>query len=106
MKNNIIEVQKINISVTNLNEKDYICISDIAKAKSDKSRAADVIRNWLRNRYTLEFLAAWERLYNSDFKVFKFEHFKKQVGLLTFTPSVTEWCEQTNAIGLYSKLGK
>ena len=70
MKNNIIEVQNIQINVTNLNEKDYICISDIAKVKSDKSRAADVIRNWLRNRGTLDFLTAWEQLYNSNFKVF------------------------------------
>lgn len=106
MSNKIIEVQNVNISVTNINEKDYICISDIAKAKSDKSRAADVIRNWLRNRSTLDFLTAWEQLYNPDFKVFESEHFRKQVGLLTFTPSVTEWCERTNAIGMYSKLGK
>ena len=106
MKNNIIEVQNVQINVTNLNEKDYICISDIAKAKSDKSRAADVIRNWLRNRSTLDFLTAWEQLYNPNFKVFESEHFRKQVGLLTFTPSVTEWCERTNAIGMYSKMGK
>ena len=106
MKNNIIEVQNVQINVTNLNEKDYICISDIAKAKSDKSRAADVIRNWLRNRSTLDFLTAWEQLYNPNFKVFESEHFRKQVGLLTFTPSVSEWCERTNAIGMYSKMGK
>lgn len=106
MKNKIIEVQNTKINVTNIDKKDYICISDIAKAKSDKSRAADVIRNWLRNRTTLEFLTAWEQLYNPSFKVFESEHFKKQVGLLTFTPSVTEWCEKTNAIGIYSKLGK
>lgn len=106
MKNNIIEVQDIRINITNINEKDYICISDIAKAKSDNSRAADVIRNWLRNRSTLDFLTTWEQLYNPNFKVFESEHFRKQVGLLTFTPSVTEWCERTNAIGIYSKLGK
>lgn len=106
MKNKIIKVQNTKINVTNIDKKDYICISDIAKAKSDKSRAADVIRNWLRNRTTLEFLTAWEQLYNPSFKVFESEHFKKQVGLLTFTPSVTEWCEKTNAIGIYSKLGK
>jgi len=106
MKNNMIEVQNIQINVTNFNEKDYICISDIAKAKSDKSRAADVIRNWLRNRSTLDFLTAWEQLYNPNFKVFESEHFRKQVGLLTFTPSVSEWCEKTNAIGIYSKMGK
>jgi len=106
MSNKIIEVQDIKINVTNVNEKDYICISDIAKAKSDKSRAADVIRNWLRNRSTLDFLTTWEQIYNPNFKVFESEHFKKQVGLLTFTPSVTEWCERTNAIGIYSKMGK
>lgn len=106
MKNNIIEVEKIQINVTNFNEKDYICISDIAKAKSDNSRAADVIRNWLRNRSTLDFLTAWEQLYNPNFKLFESEHFRKQVGLLTFTPSVSEWCERTGAIGIYSKIGK
>ena len=35
-----------------------------------------------------------------------YEQFRKQVGLLTFTPSVSEWCEKTNAIGMYSKMGK
>lgn len=106
MKNNMIEVQNIKVNITNINDNDYICISDIAKVKSDKSRAADVIRNWLRNRGTLDFLTAWEQLYNPNFKVFESEHFRKQVGLLTFTPSVSEWCEKTNAIGMYSKMGK
>ena len=106
MKNSVIEVQNQKINVTSINEKDYICISDIAKAKSGNSRAADVIRNWLRNRSTLDFLTTWEQIYNPNFKVFESEHFRKQVGLLTFTPSVTEWCEKTNAIGMYSKMGK
>ena len=106
MRNNIIEVQNQKINITSINENDYICISDIAKAKSSDSRAADVIRNWLRNRSTLEFLTTWEEIYNPNFKVFESEHFRKQVGLLTFTPSVTEWCERTNAIGMYSKMGK
>ncbi len=41
-----------------------------------------------------------------EFKVFESEHFKKQAGLLTFTPSASEWINQTNAIGLYVKRGK
>lgn len=106
MKNNVITVKDIKISIVNDNNEDYICISDIAKGKSDNSRAADVIRNWLRNRYTLEFLSTWEQLNNPNFKVFESEHFIEQVGLLTFTPSVTEWNEKTNAIGLYVKRGK
>ena len=35
-----------------------------------------------------------------------YEQFRKQVGLLTFTTSVSEWCEKTNAIGMYSKMGQ
>lgn len=105
-KNRIIRVQDIPITVSEADMDDYICITDMAAAKSENSRAADVVRNWLRNRSTLEFLSTWEEIYNPDFKVFESEHFKKQVGLLTFTPSVTEWCERTNAIGIYSKMGK
>lgn len=38
--------------------------------------------------------------------MFESEHFKKQAGLLTFTPSVSEWNKKTNAIGIYVKKGK
>ena len=106
MKNRIINVQDVAISISKQEWDDYICITDIAKAKSDSARAADVVRNWLRNRGTLEYLSVWEQIYNSQFKVFESEHFKKQVGLLTFTPSVSEWIDKTNAIGLYVKRGK
>ena len=105
-KNRIIKVQNVDIAVSAEKLDDYICITNIADAKSDQSRAADIIRNWLRNRSTLEYLSVWEQLYNPDFKVFESEHFKKQAGLLTFTPSITEWVEQTGAIGLYVKRGK
>ena len=106
MKNRVMKVQNVSIAVSRGEFEDYICISDIAMAKGSNSRAADVIRNWLRNRGTLEYLSTWEQIYNPDFKVFESEHFKKQAGLLTFTPSVSEWVEQTNAIGLYVKRGK
>ena len=106
MKKEIITVQNVEIAISQQEKEDYICITDIAKAKSDNSRAADVIRNWLRNRSTLEFLSTWEMFYNSNFKVFESEHFKKQSGLLNFTPSVSEWIEQTNAIGMYVQRGK
>ncbi len=105
-KNRIITVQNIPITISKAEIDDYICITDIAVAKSDNSRAADVIRNWLRNRSTLEFLATWEEIYNPDFKVFESEHFKKQAGLLTFTPSISEWIDKTDAIGLYVKKGR
>jgi len=101
--NKIITVQDVDITISIINDDDYICITDFAVVKDKGSRAADVIRNWLRNRNTLDFLSTWEVLYNKDFKVFESEHFRKQVGLLTFTPSVSEWVDKTNAKGLYVK---
>ncbi len=45
-------------------------------------------------------------IYNSDFKVVEFDHFKSEAGLHTFVLSVAEWINKTNAIGLYVKRGK
>lgn len=105
-RNRIITVQNIPITISESDLDDYICITDMAAAKSESSRAADVVRNWLRNRTTLEYLSTWEEIYNPNFKVFESEHFKKQAGLLTFTPSVSEWVNQTDAIGLFVKKGR
>ena len=77
-KNRIITVQDIPITVSEADIDDYICITDMATAKSDSSRAADVIKNWLRNRNILEFWGTWEQIYNSDFKVVEFDHLKAQ----------------------------
>lgn len=105
-KNKIITVQNIPITISEANMDDYICITDMAAAKSDNSRAADVVKNWLRNRNTLEFLGTWEQIYNSAFKVVEFDHFKQNAGLHTFVLSVSEWIEKTNAIGLFVKKGR
>lgn len=78
----------------------------MAKARTDAARAADVIKNWLRARSTLEFLGTWEVMYNPDFKVVEFDHFKSEAGLHTFTLSAKEWIEKTNAIGIYVQSGR
>lgn len=93
------------ITTSRLHEDDYICITDIAKYKDDAD-ANDIIRNWLRNRNTIEFLGIWEQLNNPDFKPVEFDGFKKEAGLNSFTMSPTKWIESTNAIGLVSKSGR
>ena len=105
-KNKIITVQNLPITISKEDIDDYICITDIAAAKSDDSRAADVIKNWIRNRNTLEFLGAWEQIYNNNFKVVEFDHFRQQAGLHTFVLSTSEWIEKTNAIGIFVKKGR
>ena len=106
MANKIIEVNNLKISITRINNRDFICISEFGKIKEGKSKTDDIIRNWLRNRVTLEFLGTWESIYNPNFNSVEFDGFKKKAGLHTFALSVTDWCEKTNAIGLYSKRGK
>ena len=105
-KNRIITVQDIPVTITQTEIEDYICITDIAAAKSDDYRAADVIKNWMRNRNTLEFLGTWESMYNPKFKVVEFDHFKQQAGLHMFVLSVSEWIKKTNAIGMFVKKGR
>ena len=106
MKSTILKVQNIDITVLNLNDNDYISLTDIANAKAGNRRSADVIKNWLRTRTTLEFLGTWEQMYNSDFKVVEFDHFKNEAGLHTFTMSASEWISSTGAIGIKVKSGR
>ena len=78
----------------------------MANGKQSESRAADIIKNWLRNRYTIEFLGTWEMIHNPNFKVVEFDHFRMQAGLPTFVISASEWIEKTNAIGIIVKKGR
>lgn len=105
-KTSIMNVQGIEIALSTINEEDFICITDIVKAKGGDARAADIIKNWIRTRSTIEFLGTWETLYNPDFKVVEFDHFRKEAGLPTFTMSVSNWIEKTGAIGIISKAGR
>ena len=101
-----INVQNTEVTVINFEAQDYISLTDMAGAKENESRAADVIKNWLRNRYTIEFLGTWEMIHNPDFKVVEFDHFKMQAGLPSFVLSCSEWIEKTNAIGIIVKKGR
>ena len=101
-----IKVLDTNITIVKNHEEDYISLTDIANSKDGEHRAADVIKNWIRNRGTLEFIGTWEKMYNNDFKVVEFDHFKMQAGLASFVLSPGKWIEKTNAIGIKVKAGR
>jgi len=100
-----INVLNKDVSITSFNDADYICITDIARFKNADA-TDDLIRNWLRNRNTIEFLGIWEQLNNPDFKPVEFDGFKKLAGLNSFTLTPKQWIEKTGAIGLVSKAGR
>ena len=105
-KTTSITVQDVPVTIMNVDQRDYISLTDMAKARTDAGRAADVIKNWLRARSTLEFLGTWEVMYNPNFQVVEFDHFKSEAGLHTFTLSAKEWIEKTNAVGIYVQAGR
>ena len=83
---------------------EYISLTDIAKYKSDDPN--DTIRNWMRNRETIEFLGLWETLYNPNFNPVGFDGFRSQAGLNAFTMSPSKWIAGVNSIGITSKSGR
>jgi hypothetical protein len=101
-----INVKDSEITIITVENRDYISLTDMANAKEGESRAADIIKNWIRTRYTLEFLGTWEQINNANFKVVEFDHFKMQAGLPSFVLSISEWIQNTNAIGIIVKKGK
>ncbi|MDQ2088262.1 KilA-N domain-containing protein [Herbivorax sp. ANBcel31] len=100
-----INVKGNQISIFPIKDDDYICITDIAKYKNS-DRTDDLIRNWIRNRNTIEFLGIWEQLNNLNFNPVEFDGFRKEAGLNSFTLTPRQWIEKTNAIGLISKQGR
>jgi len=74
MKNKNIEVLGTDIKISKINENDYICITDIAKYKSDRPDL--VIQNWIRTSITIQFLWLWEKLNNNNFNPFTYEGVK------------------------------
>ena len=42
----------------------------------------DHIKNWMRNRNTVEFLGLWETMNNPDFKGVEFDTFRKEAAFL------------------------
>ena len=81
-----ITVKEVVVQYKKIDDSDYISLTDIAKYKNPEF-PADVVKNWLRSRNTIEFLGIWERLNNPSFKLVEFDQFKNQAGLNSFVRS-------------------
>lgn len=100
-----IEVLAKEVTIQKLNDDDFISLTDIARFK-DTERTDDLIRNWLRNRNTIEFLGIWEQINNPKFNPVEFDGIRMQAGLNSFTLTPKQWIEKTGAIGIVSKAGR
>ena len=98
-KNKTINVKGTEIVVISSQENDFISLTDIARYK-DALHTDDIIKNWLRNRNTIELLGFWEAINNPSFKPVEFDGFRKQAGLNSFVMTSKKWIESTGAIGI------
>ena len=97
-----INVQEKDIALIEVGSDVFVCLTDIVKGEEGN----DHIKNWMRNRNTVEFLGLWESINNPDFKGVEFDTFRRQAGLNSFTLTPRKWIEATGAIGVVSKSGR
>ena len=95
-------VKDTEITVVKIKDEDYLCLTDMLKAKDGDF----FITDWLRNRNTLEYIGIWEKVYNPTFNYGEFAIIKSQAGLNSFKISVKEFVEKTNAISIQAKAGR
>ncbi len=97
-----ITVQNTEVNVIKVDGEDYICLTDMLRAKDGDF----FITDWLRNRNTLEYIGIWEKVYNPDFNYGEFAIIRNQSGLNSFKISVKEFVVRTNAISVQAKAGR
>ena len=104
-KNSQVVVLNETVRIQRIDQDDYISLTDIAKFRSPDT-PADIIKNWLRSRSTIDLLGLWEKLNNPNFKLVEFDQFRFEAGENAFVLSPKKWIESTGAIGLISKSGR
>ena len=78
-RSNELDIRGTTVRVMKINGEDYVCLTDMAKLKSEDP--SFTINHWMRTRMTIEYLGLWETLYNPDFKPTEFGRFREECGL-------------------------
>ena len=101
-KTSELDIKGTIVRVVKIGDEDYICLTDMLKAKDGEF----FITDWLRNRNTLEYIGIWEQVYNPAFNYGEFATIRNKAGLNSFKIGVQEFAERTNAVSLISKAGR
>jgi hypothetical protein len=100
-----IKVQGLVIHLENVDNKDYVSLTDIAK-KSSKVKPSHLIQNWMKNSNTLKYLMTWERVHNPSLKVIQMDDLLVDSMDNRVILSPKEWIKKTNAVGMIQKTGR
>ena len=108
MNNNITAIMNVKeneVRVMRIDDEDYISLTDLAKYKNQEE-PSDVIKKWLSNYDTIEFLGLWEELSNDNFNSAEFSLIKTDAPKKSFTMTPSQWCTRVNAKGMTYSKGK
>lgn len=100
-KNVVITYQGSQINLFSDERADYVSLTDIFKAWNKYSKS---INAWLKTKSTLEFLDAWEKKHNPNYRATHLSHAIK-LGRERNGLSVQAWIELSNAIGIFARTG-
>ena len=98
----LLHVQGTEIRVLEKNQQQYICLTDMAM----KFGSQDLIRDWLKNKNTLEFLGVWEHLNNPSFSNDAFAKLLAEAGTNRFRVSVKQWVTDIGGKGIFATAGR
>ena len=100
MTNNMVTtdivVKNIKIKVININNEEYISLTDLARY-ADEDEPKYPIQNWIRNKDVILYLGLWEQIHNPNFKGVEFDTFKNKAGFNSFKLSPQKWIKETMA---------
>ncbi|NLB86750.1 MAG: KilA-N domain-containing protein, partial [Bacteroidales bacterium] len=102
-KSRILNVNEVAIAVIQLNETDYISLTDMTASFKEGS---GLIGKWISNKNTLEYLGIWEKINNQNFNYPEFGVIGQEAGTNRFMMSAGQWIDRTKAIGMLVKAGR
>jgi len=101
-KSEKISVQGTEITVIQIEDADYISLTDMAHSQMGEH----IIIKWLSLKSTIEYIGEWEALFNPSFNYTEFGTIRNTAGSNNFVLSVKQWMEKTGAIGIIAKAGR
>ena len=92
MKQDVITNLKVNnneIRVMRVNNEEYISLTDLARYKN-AIEPSDVIKKWMSNYDSIEFLGIWETISNEEFNSAEFSRIKNESSKKSFTMHIRD----------------
>lgn len=100
-----LNIQGQEIGLKQINQEDYVSLTDMARTKRPESRPDDIIRSYIKSPGIILFLEEWEKAYG-DVKPDLWVAFKNELLSPSFSPTVKQFLLQTGSIGIVSTPGR